>query len=116
MNHHRQHDITGSTPDAVVIQRREAERFGKHLRGTVFEHIGKPIPVGILHYRRAKLIAAWRDKGADGKWGDYRLYGLQADGTITSCWFLVEDETAVEVDALPAIIKAMFESRMEVTL
>lgn len=110
------HDVTGSTPDEVIIQRQQAERLGKHLREATFTRIGKPIPLSVLRYRRPTLVASWRVKTALGEWEEKSLYGLQADGTETASFFLVEDERAVEVDALEGVIAAMFASRIEVVL
>jgi hypothetical protein len=116
MNHNLDFEVTGTTPDGVIIQRQKAERLGKHLRGTRFQRIGKPIPLAVLCYRRPTLVATWRVKDARGVWQEYSLYGLKADGTETSSFFLVEDDRAVEVEALAEIIGAMFQSRIEVVL
>lgn len=108
-------EVTGATPDEVIVQRQKAERLGKHLRETRFQRIGKPIPRVLIAYRGAKPLALWRVK-VNGEWQEHGLYGLQADGTETATFYLVEDERAVEVDALPALIGAMFQSRIEVVL
>lgn len=108
-------EITGATPDEVIIQRQKAERLGKHLHDARFQRIGKPIPRVLIVYRGAKPLALWRVK-VNGEWQEHGLYGLKADGTETATFYLVEDERATEVEALEAIIGAMFTSRIEVVL
>lgn len=115
MNHNLDFEVTGTTPDGVIIQRQKAERLGKHLHDTRFQWIGRPMPRVLILYRGAKPLALWRVK-VNGEWQEHGLYGLQADGTETATFFLVEDERAVEVEALSEIIRAMFASRIEVVL
>ena len=107
---------TGHIPDAAIVQRRNAERFGKHLRDERLPRVGKPMPAALVLHRGAQPVGLWRVKVCPGQWQEHGLYSLKADGTATVTFYLLQDETAVEVDALPAVIKAMFATRQVVLL
>jgi hypothetical protein len=118
-------EVTGSTPDAVVVQIREAERTGKHLVLDRIVRIGKPMPAALILHRGAKPVAIWRVKTyqivTQGsrttsvvEWQERGLYALAADGSTEPSLYLVQDGTAVEVDALEAVIRAMFDAKQAV--
>jgi len=91
--------VTGSTPDAVVVQIREAERTGKHLVLDRIVRIGKPMPASLIMHRGAKPVAIWRvktfqivTKGSRTtsvvEWQERGLCALAAVGTLIASFFV----------------------------
>jgi len=117
-------EVTGRTPDAVVVQIREAERTGKHLVLDRIVRIGKPVSSAAV-LRNAQPVALWRvktfnivTKGSVTRsvveWQERGIYALKISGVVEPVLYLVQGDTAVEVDALEAVIRAMFDAKQAV--
>lgn len=120
MNRQSFDEVTGSTPDKVIIQRQQAERIGKHFQRDQVQRVGLPLPKARILQWGAYPVALWRVKTfqivTQGgvtrsviEWQEHGIYALPDSHAL----YLIKDETAVEVSALHAVIRAMFDARQD---